>query len=245
MKIVMGQRVFESNLFFIMGYMMLTTLLLCLGYWQLERAEEKKQLITQQQAQLNTVFSLSQTTSDKVAQQRYKTVQITGHYDTTQQILCDNQIVKGKAGYFVLTPFIVEGGKKAVLVNRGWLPANPNRKILPAIAMKQSPTLIIGRINAFPSVGIKLTNADRPSSTSPMVVQIINPALLAKKLGYPLFSFQVELDKNAPEGYAREWLRNTLMLPEQHIAYAVQWFGLAFTLSLLFFWNSIKKQTHD
>ncbi len=224
---------------------MLTTVLLCLGYWQVERAEEKQQLIAQQQAQLKTVLPLTQTTPDKVAQQRYKTVQITGYYDTTQQILCDNQIVKGKAGYFVLTPFIVKGGKKAVLVNRGWLPANPDRKILPAIAMKQSPTLIVGRINAFPSVGIKLNNADVPSATSPMVVQIINSELLAKKLGYPLFSFQVELDKNAPEGYAREWLKNTLMLPEQHIAYAVQWFSLAFTLSLLFFWNSIKKQTHD
>jgi surfeit locus 1 family protein len=36
------------------------------------------------------------------------------------------------------------------------------------------------------------------------------------------------------EGYSRDWKKKSVMLPEKHIAYAVQWFGLAITLTVLF-----------
>jgi len=65
---------------------------------------------------------------------------------------------------------------------------------------------------------------------------------LAKKLGYALLPFQIELDKNIADGFKREWQTATVMPPEQHIANALQWFGLALTLSILFFWYSFKKQ---
>jgi surfeit locus 1 family protein len=54
--------------------------------------------------------------------------------------------------------------------------------------------------------------------------------------------FQIELDKNLADGFKREWQTATVMPPEQHIAYALQWFGLALTLTILFFWYSFKKQ---
>jgi surfeit locus 1 family protein len=156
----------------------------------------------------------------------------------------DNQIINGKAGYFVLTPFVLQGSTQAILVNRGWIVANPDRHILPDVRIKNIHATISGRINHFPSVGIKLTGAATPSQTSPAVLQIVDTQILAKKLAYPLFPFQMELAANMPDGYTRQWLTTTLMSPEQHFGYAVQWFGLAATLSILFFWYSSKK-THD
>ncbi len=245
MKIAIGQVVFTSTLFLSLMYIVLFSLLLSLGYWQLDRAKQKAQLLNLQRMQAKTVLELNASTQNDVKTHRYKTAKVNGHYDTAHQFLSDNQIFRGKAGYFVFTPFIIQATHQAILVNRGWLPANPNRKILPNVQIKTAQASVTGRINQFPSVGIKLAGADIPTQTTPAVVQLVNPTVLATQLGYPLFSFQLELDKTLPEGYTREWLENTLMPPEQHIAYAVQWFGLAFTLSILFFWYSIKKRTDD
>jgi surfeit locus 1 family protein len=44
------------------------------------------------------------------------------------------------------------------------------------------------------------------------------------------------------EGYWREWRKNTVIPPEKHIAYAVQWFGLAITLTILFIWFGTKRK---
>jgi surfeit locus 1 family protein len=233
-------------------YLLVLGLLINLGFWQLKRADEKRVLIVQQtQSGMAKPLSLLATTDDNAQALKYRKVTVIGHYDTAHQFLCDNQILNGKAGYFVLTPFILEGEKKAVLVNRGWIVANLNRQILPDVSVnlsgfkKLKGLNISGRINTFPSVGIKLAGADIPTNTSPAVVQVINNQLLAKKLGYPLFSFQVELDPTMAEGYTRQWLTTTFMPPEQHFAYAMQWFGLSITLSILFFWYSSKKRIDD
>jgi surfeit locus 1 family protein len=220
----------------------LVALLLALGNWQLNRSQEKRQYLELQTQRAATgTVTLSATTGDNLQSLRYKKTQLSGHYDVAHQFLLDNQIYAGKAGYFVLTPFILEGEKKAVLVNRGWLPLAQPRTVLPDLQFANAPPTIAGRINQFPSVGIKLAGAETPTQDWPSVVQVVDSAVLARKLGYALFGFQVELDKDAPAGYQRDWQTTTLMRPEQHTAYAMQWFALALTLTILFIRYSRKK----
>lgn len=226
-----------------LAYLCLLPLLIALGIWQLGRAEEKRLFFKQQEQGLasSEIIQLSTAMDDNVDALRYKKVKATGHYDQAHQFLIDNQISEGKAGYFVLTPFVLQGESKAVLVNRGWVPLNRDRSVLPDVPIKSGQTVISGRINRFPSVGIKLAGAEIPSDSWPSVVQVVDSQVLTKKLAYSLFPFQVELDKDQPEGFMREWKTTTIMLPEQHIAYAIQWFALAFTLTLLFIWYSCKR----
>lgn len=213
--------------------------LLALGFWQLDRAEEKKtylELLKRNNAA--SAITLTTATDDAVDSLKYRRVTATGHYDSGHQFLIDNQISDGKPGYLVLTPFKLNGGEKAVLVNRGWIPLTKDRSLLPDISIKEMPSTVHGRINSFPSVGIKLPGAEKPTAGWPALVQVVDADSLAKKLGYPLFGFMIELDKNLPEGYKREWREPSIMPPEQHMAYALQWFGLAVTLALLFVWYS-------
>ena len=213
--------------------------LLALGFWQLDRAEEKKaylELLNRNNAE--AAITLTPATADTVDSLKFRRVTAAGHYDTGHQFLVDNQISDGKPGYVVLTPFKLNGGDKAVLVNRGWIPLTRDRSLLPDISIKELPSTVNGRINSFPSVGIKLPGAEKPTSGWPAVVQVVDAQILAKRLGYPLFGFMIELDKNLPEGYKREWREPAIMPPQQHIAYAFQWFGLAVTLALLFVWYS-------
>jgi surfeit locus 1 family protein len=215
--------------------------LIALGFWQLDRAEQKRALLDRQKQSLAApALQLTAATPEDKEAQRYRQAAANGHYDSEHQILIDNRIVEGKAGYFVLTPFILDGSGsgKAILVNRGWIPASPDRKVLPDTAIRSEQTQVSGRINFFPSVGIKLAGADQPTAGWPAVVQVADSGVLSARLGYPVFSFMLELDKQAPEGYRREWREAAVMPPEQHVAYALQWFGLAAALALLFVWYS-------
>ena len=226
-----------------LAYLCLLPLLISLGFWQLGRSEEKRIILEKQEQGIASpeIIKLSGSGQYNIDELRYKKVRAVGHYDNEHQFLLDNQIKNGKAGYFVLTPFIFEEASEAILVNRGWVPLNQDRNILPEIMIKHQQAEIQGRINRFPGVGIKLAGAEIPTKGWPSIVQVLNNQILADKLGYKIFPFQIELDKALSEGYNREWQKTTIMLPEQHTAYAIQWFALAFTLTLLYLWYSYKK----
>ncbi|MGR8980394.1 MAG: SURF1 family protein [Gammaproteobacteria bacterium] len=214
-------------------------LLLALGFWQLDRAQEKRaylDLLAGNKAA--ETITLTGAAAGSLVSLRYRPAKAAGHYDAEHQFLIDNQIKDGRPGYLVLTPFKLKNGEKAVLVNRGWVPLTGDRSELPDIRIKENQSMVKGRINSFPSVGIKLPGADKPTAGWPSIVQVVDTAILVKELGYPLFDFMIELDKDLPEGYKREWRELVILPPEQHVAYAVQWFGLALTLALLFIWYS-------
>ena len=232
---------FKISFFSIVLYFMLIALLLSLGFWQLGRAEQKKIFFNKQQlsAQMVVIKLTEDTDLEKI---EYRKVELRGYYDNTKQYLIDNQIVNGQAGYFVLTPFKIKGMDLSILVNRGWVVLNKNRLILPDIPVEERQRTILGRIKHFPAVGIQLAGAEIPTKGWPSVVQVVDSHVLAEKLGYPLFSFQIELDQIMSDGYSREWKKNTIMPPEKHVAYAVQWFGLALTLTVLFIGFSRKNK---
>ncbi len=223
-------------------YICLLPVLLALGTWQLDRSQQKRALLElQQQALGSETLPLASVMENNAETLRYRQVEVAGHYDVAHQFLLDNQISEGKAGYFVLTPFILTGDSQAVLVNRGWIPVAQNRSILPDLQINQANAMISGRINNFPSVGIKLAGAEIPTAGWPALVQVVDSDVLAKKLGYSLFQFQLELAKELPDGFKRDWHTSTIMQPEQHTAYAFQWFALALTLTILFIWYSFRR----
>ena len=244
MKFMLFNRYFQVSWVGLVVYLILVTLLCSLGFWQLSRAEEKKQILVQQEQALDVAsINLNQKAIPSVEKVRYQKVSATGHYDNAHQFLLDNQIVDGKNGYFVMTPLFVDGQSRAVLVNRGWVALGNDRNTLPQVDIQNLQAEITGRINQFPSVGIKLKGAEIPTETWPSVVQVIDSQVLSAKLGAELVNYQIELDPSVAEGYKRQWKMNTPILPEKHLAYAVQWFSLALTLTALFIWISIKKRS--
>lgn len=244
MKFMLFNRYFQFSWIGLVVYLLLVTLLCRLGFWQLARAEEKKQYLVQQEQALGVAsINLNQQALLAIDTVRYQKVTVNGRYDNAHQFLLDNQIAEGKSGYFVMTPLFIDGQNRAVLVNRGWVALGSDRNTLPNVDIQTIQVKIAGRFNQFPSVGIKLKGAEIPTKTWPSVVQIIDSKVLSEKLGYELVDYLIELDPSVVEGYKRDWKMNTPIPPEKHQAYAVQWFGLALTLTALFIWISNKKRS--
>lgn len=209
-------------------------LLLRLGFWQLDRAKEKRNFLANQQEMMHRdLLPLANLTADS-KDLRYRRVSLEGRFDTSHQFLMDNQVRNGQVGYYVLTPFIQTSDKQVVLVNRGWVLMNKNSEQLPDISFNPPDNLkITGIINQFPTVGLVLKGADELSAGWPSRVQLINRQKVSEKLGLPILDFQVQLSADQAYGYQRDWQVSTRIPPEKHIAYAFQWFALALTLVIL------------
>ena len=208
-----------------------TALFSSLGVWQLGRAEEKRTLFAAF-AQGTAEAAREGLNGVDATGQRYQLLRLQGHYDTDHQLLLDNMSHAGRPGYHVLTPFITAGGN--VLVNRGWVPADGDRRLLPIIDVSSQPRIVTGRIDRLPRPALRLAPpADDTSLPWPRRMLFPTTEEIAAQTGYPLRDFQLLLNPGEAEGFLREW-QPALMTPETHLGYAIQWFGLATTVVLVF-----------
>ena len=57
--------------------------------------------------------------------------------------------------------------------------------------------------------------------------------MLGDELGYQLMPVMLLLEPEEPDGFVREWHPLTFG-PERNVGYAVQWFGLALALAIIY-----------
>ena len=176
----------------------------------------------------------------------WRSVQATGHFDNSLQILLDNRVVNTKAGYFVYTPFNVVNSNKKVLVNRGWIESAADRKDILNIDVSDKLTSIIGVIKAEPLTGLVLKEMPPEKITEKIYrVQKLDIEEINKQLNIDLLPFIIRLEPESEHGLLRVW-----PLPgsdeAKHLGYAYQWFAFATTLLIIYLLLNIKKvKTHE
>ena len=202
------------------------------GCWQLDRANENRDLQARFAAG-STGAALRQLVSDGDSTGlRYAQLQLTGRYDPDHQVLLDNLSYQGRPGYQVLTPLTTPVG--TVLVNRGWVPANGDRTVLPDIQVGTRLREVIGQIERLPRPGIQLAATPMPAGAAwPRRLLFPTSAEVSAQSGIALRDYQLLLDPGAADGFVRDWHPGG-MSPERHLAYAVQWFGLALTVVVIY-----------
>jgi len=235
----------------LIAWMGITLGLLSLGLWQLNRAQEKQQLLSHfthnQQADALPLDQLLPITPE----QRYQKVILQGHFDNQQSFLIDNKTVQNQVGYNVITPFILntplsetsEASKKVILVNRGFIPRGASRAQLPSIPSVDGQQTITAIID-FPSQQPFLLgeNYDASHITWPLVLQHLLLADISTILHQPVYPFTALLYDSCC-GFETHTQPVAQMSPSTHHGYAVQWFGLAATWILLttLYWRKKKK----
>jgi surfeit locus 1 family protein len=203
-----------------------------LGFWQLDRADQKQALLTQYEAGQQTQIAITPENADKLS--RYQRVAIAGRYDPTHQVLLDNMPSHaGRPGFRVLTPMQSSAGW--LLVDRGWLPLGATRADLPDVSVGGVERNITGTMDSLPVAGLKLESAPVPANAPwPRVLSFPTQADLEQQLGHELIPGVLLLDPSHPDGYERIWEAHLGFKPERHIGYAVQWFALAAAAAIIF-----------
>ena len=203
-----------------------------LGLWQLDRAEQKQELLAQYEAGQRTQVAITSENADQLS--RYQRVSIAGRYDPAHQLLLDNMPSHaGRPGYRVLTPMQSAAGW--LLVDRGWLPLGATRSELPNVSVGGAERSITGTMDALPRAGLQLASAPvDPNAPWPRVLSFPTQSDLERQLGHKLIPGLLLLDASQPDGYERVWEAHLGFKPERHIGYAVQWFALAGAALVIF-----------
>lgn len=200
-------------------------LLVCLGIWQLNRAEEKQVLLDQwQQASQNLNWP------EHVASglDNGRPVTVTGLYGERSWLL-DNRTRDGMAGYEVLTAFYPLQGPP-VLVNRGWVAAPRTRSELPDVT-PDGVFSLLGRVGQYPEPPV-LSGDTAPAEGWPRRVQALPGSVARAEIeGLPSAIIRLQ-GSEQPGAYRADW-EPDLMGPQTHYGYATQWFALAVVLTIL------------
>ena len=122
-----------------------------LGTWQLERLEWKRELIAQMEREYTKDAAQTPLSPDdfKVTS-GFKRGTIEGTFDHAREILLQGRLREGKLGHNVITPFRPEGTLGYVLVDRGWVPIERERKPQDVIAWPEGKIKLEGMLRLPP-----------------------------------------------------------------------------------------------
>ena len=213
---------------------LLVALGVSLGQWQERRAAQKIALqhkLSERAGEAPLVISPDPV---EAATLEYRHVRVTGQFVADWPLYLNNRPQDGRAGFYLVMPFKIDGSATHVLVARGWLPRNAaDAAKLPPYATPAGTVTIDGIVKA--SVG-HIMQLGTPASVRPgAIVQNIDPAQFAQASGLKLQPFFIEQSGPAPaaDGLVRDWPAPSLGV-EKHQGYAFQWYALA-VMALLFF----------
>ncbi|MGJ7565189.1 SURF1 family protein [Variovorax sp. GB1R11] len=231
-----------------------------LGRWQLSRAAQKEALQANIDAQkLKPPLTQAEFLAmDRATDALHRPVRLRGLWLTPQTVYLDNRQMHGTPGFYVLTPFALEGTEQTVMVQRGWIQRNfVDRTQLGAVETPAGIVEVTGLIEAPPSHLLELgTSATGPAAgaSAPAAAASAPLAPTPAVEGYSpirqnldLEAFRAETKQPlrtdvslqqtgaASEGLQRDWPAPALGL-ERHYGYAFQWFGLSALVVILYAW---------
>jgi surfeit locus 1 family protein len=205
-----------------------------LGLWQIERGQAKANIILEFENNLKkdaSVFSEDSKKWDKVF--------INGTWDNSRQMLVDNVINRGVAGYKVLTPFKISNSDTLILVDRGWIPREASRQTLPNIDINNIKEKVFGTLEN-PELGFVLSDI-LVSGDWPKVSQTKNLNVISKEYNDPLAEFILVADPILKNSLEYLKIIPTNMMPSKHYGYSAQWFTMFLVLCFMYIWLGYKK----
>ena len=207
-------------------------LLLALGFWQVERLFWKKDLIAQRQAAVAAPRVAAPRSLEEARGMEFHHIVDEGVFLHDKEIFLGATSEAGRQGYQVLTPLLEVGGR-TVFINRGFIPAE----------LKDSNKRDVGQIAGTVRIQglLRLPPAEKPAWFLPDNRPDLNywfwvdiPAMSAADRLDRVAPFYIDADATPnPGGWPKGGVTR-LVLPNDHLQYAITWFSLAVALIVIY-----------
>ncbi len=224
--------------------LMALTCLIGLGVWQMKRLAWKNDILEKLEASCRTEDAALplltyETLNETVASNDlFSCGRIEGAFNATMPLLVGPRTDEGRPGFHVLSSFALSDGG-TVLVNRGWIPLD----------MKSSPP-------PAPSGKTTLMGLAREPGGKPFLMPDNNPtaagfwnhsdiAAMARHTGInetaSMLFYNIATEK-AANALPRPFNRTFWAPRNNHLSYALTWFGLAGALAVIFVFRFLRPQ---
>lgn len=214
--------------------LLLFSLCIVLGIWQLHRYSYKKTLLLTYQKRLTDAPQNVKQIAN-LSDQQFQAVKAQGRYLNSETVLLQNRFYHDELGFEVFTPLQMPNDKKLLLIDRGWV-KKPDNQPLPDIQAVTSLQEIKGHIKLLNEYQFILGKNILQPEKKPLVAERVDLNELSQIIHQSFYPFIVRLDVNAKNenNFVRDWTIVTV-LPQRHMAYAIQWFALALVLLIAYF----------
>lgn len=208
-----------------------------LGIWQLDRLEQRRAFNEHYLATTALPpLELDSAPQADLTAMEYRAVNVTGTFDFENQVALRNRYYGSEYGYHLLTPLVLSDGT-AVIIERGWIPAEGNAA--PADWRKydqpgqQTISGIIRLGQTKPDVGGVPDPELAEGQTRLDFWNIVNLERIALQTPYPLLPVFIQPNPDDARVAPPYPYQPEIEITEgSHFGYALQWFTFA---SILFF----------
>ncbi|MDP3316867.1 MAG: SURF1 family cytochrome oxidase biogenesis protein [Devosia sp.] len=221
----------------------LMALFLMLGTWQLERLGEKERLIANVVARSGEPSKLFPEVGEwkvfDAGGYDFRAVSLTGTYRPEDTVLVFTSLVDQKGqfsgpGYWVMTPLVLATGG-TVFINRGFVPQASGAAFAQGGTVETGLVTIAGIARNAEQIG-SFTPAPDQTRRVEWVRHPPRLAAMAGDLPEPVAPVYIDLPAGPP-GTLPQGGETVIEFPNNHVGYAITWYGFALIVPfLLFFW---------
>jgi surfeit locus 1 family protein len=218
--------------------------LLGLGTWQVQRLHWKENLIAERTARTTAApIALPpagrQLSAAELDDLDFRHATVTGAFEHAQEMYLAARTMEGSVGYQIVTPLRLEDGSVA-LVNRGWVPDTRKDPAKRAAGQVSGTVTIDGAIRA-PGVQHWLQPDNEPAKNiwfwNDMPAMAAHAGIPADRL-VPVF---LEAGPAPNQGGLPIGGQTHVILPNDHLQYAITWFALAIGLAVIYFLYHLRR----
>jgi surfeit locus 1 family protein len=205
-----------------------------LGFWQWGRGEQRTAL---HEATAARAAAAPVTIAELLAARGvdpallHRPVALRGTWLGERTVFLDNRQMNSVPGFYVVTPLRLEGAEAVVLVQRGWVQRNfERREALPPVRTPAGTVEVRGHLAPPPA---KLY-AFAAEEKGPIRQNLDLPRFRAET-GLPLLEMSVQQSGAASDGLLRQWPQAGSGA-EKNYGYAFQWWALCALIAILYVW---------
>ena len=236
---------FKPRLVPTIATLLLLPVLINLGLWQSNKAEQKQS--QQDLFEKRGSDALINIGPDEVNLEtvRYYRVLARGKYEPEYQVLLDNQINKSQAGYHVITPLQISGSNMRILVNRGWIPLGADRNLLPLVTTPEGDVEITGYAHDPAGRYFELSKPEDKQGSWQKVWQNLDIKRYKKSVPFSVQPAMILLDPdNTAGGFVRDWPKPDFRM-DVNRGYAIQWYLMSFALVVIYLVTNLKRTSPE
>jgi surfeit locus 1 family protein len=201
-----------------------------LGVWQLQRLSFKEALLARMAERIDAPASALPAETEwahlSPDEYEYRHVKLAGTFEHDKEALVFRPLAGG-VGYLVLTPLRLPSGAH-VIINRGFVPSD-KKSPSSRLEGETSGTIEVTGLMRSPEERNLFTPADSPQTG---IWFTRDPLLIAKTFHVATAApFTVDADATAAADRLPRAGTTVLAIPNNHLSYALTWFGLAAALA--------------